>query len=213
MNPQQTPYQPPPPPGANYDFFLNPQKPPKPSPFAGLLGGGSLAVRMAVVACGAFVVVIVLYIFLSLFGNSSDPKLLTIAQDQSELSRVAALAYTLGQNQSSSSTQNFARSANLSLTTEQLQLLNYLKEHGTKFSAKQLAATKNTSTDTELSSSIQSSSFDSTYASVMQSQLGSYQITLQSAFKSASSTNLKVILAADYKAAGLLLRQINNPDQ
>ena len=213
MNPQQ-PYQTPTPPGSSYDFFLNPQKPPKRSSFSGILSGpSSTAIKLGMVACAVFLVLIILYFVLSLFSSGNQTQLLVVAQDQNELIRVANLATTIGQSQSQQTTQNLAQSVALSLTTEQQQLLTFMASEGGKPSSKELSATKDTATDAELNNSIESSSFDVTFIGIMQSQLKSYQAALQSAFTSTNNLNEKLLLSNDYKAAGLLLTQINSPTQ
>lgn len=214
MNPQQQPYEAPQGPQSNYDFFLNAEKPPKRKLLPNLGGGSSLAVRAVVIAVLLFAVIIIVAIGISLFGGSGkQPKLLTVAQDQNELVRVATEATTTGQDQSTQTTLNFAESAMLGLTSDQLQLTNYMAAHGGKPSAGQLAATKNTSTDTTLSNSIASSSFNATFINIMQNQLKSYEADLQSAFQSANTTAEKQLLTNEYGNAKLLLQQLNSPTQ
>jgi hypothetical protein len=213
MNPQQ-PYQPPPSPGSEYDFFMSPQKPQRRNPLSGLGGGNSMAMRVGIIAGLAFVVMMLLYFALSLLGGSSNkPNLITVAQDQNELIRVTGLATTDGATQSAQSTQNFAQSAGLSLASEQQDLLNFMAANGGKPSPKLLAQTQDSNTDTELNNAIASSNFDTTFVSIMQTQLKSYQAALQIAFKGAHNTTEKQLLSDDYKSAGLLFEELDSSTQ
>jgi phosphoglycerol transferase MdoB-like AlkP superfamily enzyme len=214
MNPQQ-PYQPPPPPrGSEYEFFMNPEKPRRRSLLPGFGSGSSMGMRIGLIAAIAFGVIIILYFILSIFGGSSNkPNLIIVAQDQNELARVATLAATDGVQQSAQSTQNFAQSAELSLKSEQLDLINFMSETGGKPSTKLLAATKDASSDAALNNAIAASSFDTTFVGIMQNQLKSYQSALQTAFNGANNATEKQLLAGDFSAAGLLTKQLNNPTQ
>jgi hypothetical protein len=212
MNPQQLHQSPKP--GSEYDFFMNPQKPPKQSPLTRYSSGNSLAVRLVVIVAIAFGVMILLSIVISaLGGGNNKSNLIVVAQDQNELIRVAGLANTSGANQSSQQTQNFAQSASLSISSDQTVLLNFMAAHVGKPNPHQLTATKDLTTDSALNNSIASSSFDSTFTSVMQKQLTNYQSALKTAYASSHSITEKQLLNNDYLNAALLLQQINNPDQ
>ncbi len=213
MNPQQ-PYIPPPPRGSEYEFFLNPDKPPRRTALPGFGPGKSLGVRIGVIAAAAFGVIIILYMLMSILGGKSDaPNLITVVQDQNELVRVANLATTIGASQSSQTTQNFAQSTALSLSSEENDLIVFLTAHGSKPSPKLLAQTKNLQTNTQLSNALASSSFDTTFSTIMQNQLKSYEIALQTAYNGARDTSEKQMLSNDYTSAALLVKQLNDQNQ
>lgn len=201
MQPQQ-PYGPAP---NNYDFIVNPSPPPKKS-LIPLPTGSSMLQRIAIVGGGLVILIIIIAIFASLLsGGSNTAPLVSIAQQQNELIRVATLGTQQATDQSA---KNFAQSTELSLTTEQQQLLGYLKDHGTKVSAKQLALTQSTKTDTELAAAQAASTFDSTFEQVMQTQLSSYAQSLKTTFAGTTGVNARKLLNADYTAANLLLKQL-----
>lgn len=215
MNPQQQPYQPSKT-GSEYDFFLNPEKSPKVSRLHGLNDGNkSFGSRILTLVGAAAVTVIILYVIFSIVtgGSGNKPKLIIVAQDQNELIRVATLTTTIGQNQSAQSTQNFAQSAILSLTTEQQQLLDFMATHGGQPNAGQLAATKDTSSDTTLNNAVQASNFDPAFVGIMQNQLKNYRADLRNAFQTAHNDTEKQLLSDDFGGASLLLQQLNSPTQ
>lgn len=200
MQPQQ-PYSPTP----NYDFIMSPAPPPKKS-LVPLPTSGSMLQRIAIVAGGFVILLIIIIVFASLLksGGNNAP-LVSIAQQQNELIRVATLGTQQATDQSA---KNFAQSTELSLITEQQQLLSYLKTNGTKVSPKQLALTKNTQTDTQLSAAQAASTFDSTFEDVMHTQLTAYTQALKTTFAKTTGPKGRQLLSNDYSATNLLLQQL-----
>lgn len=206
MNPQQTPQ--PPPPGSEYDFFMNPGQAPKPS-MTNRFGGNSMLTRLIVVVGGLFILIILFVIVSNLLnGSSNKPNLIVVVQDQTELMRVALEVNQIGATQSSQSTQNFAQSVALSMGSEQQDLLTFMAAHGGKPSAKQIAESKNLQTDAALNSAVEASNFDSTFRGIMKTQLTNYQKALKTAYDNAKNDQEKQYLSGDYDAAVLLLKQI-----
>lgn len=194
---------------SQYDFIMNPGKPPRRSL---LPSGNSMVGRIVVIAGLGVVLIIAIIIVMSLFSGSGNmPKLVTVAQKQQELIRISTLATTTGLGQSSQTTKNFTESCLLSLTSAQQQLLNFTSTHGKKISQKELALGKNTATDATLKSAIQATNFDSTYTNIMQTQLATYANSLKSAFSTAKNVNEKQLLSNDYSGAQLLLKQLTTP--
>ncbi len=173
-----------------------------------------MPMRIGIIAGAAIIGIILLSFVMSLLGGGGNkPNLITVAQDQNEIIRVAGVANTGAASQSAQTTQNFAQSAALSLSSEQQQLLNFMAAHGDKLSPKLLAATKNVTTDTTLNNAIASSSFDSAFTNVMLTQLHGYQTALKTAYNGARSATEKQLLSDDYDSAALLLQQLHSPDQ
>lgn len=207
MQPEQQPYSPPPPSHTpDYDFIVNPATAPKKS-LIPLPTGGSILQRAAVVGGGLVILLIIIVIFVSLLsgsGNNTTP-LVSIAQQQNELIRIA----TVGTLQTSDqAAKNFAVASQLSLTTDQQQLLTYLKGQGHKVSSKQLLATKSAKTDSELSAAQAASTFDSTFEQIMQTELTTYVQSLKTTFASTTGSNARKLLNNDYAAAVLLEQQL-----
>jgi len=196
--------EPAPTPQVNYDFFLNP--PPKSKLPLLKLNTGSLKMRLIIVAGGLLVLIIIIIIVSSLLGggNKSTP-FIAVAQDQNELVRVATEAN--GQT-TVQTTANLDQNVELSLTSAQQQLLEYLHTNGSKISTKQLIATVNTKTDQALAAATAVSNFDAVFAQVMQTGLQSYIHDLKVATLT-TGPNSKILLNNDINSATLLLAQAN----
>jgi hypothetical protein len=203
MQPQQAPL----PQQHDYEFIVNPGARPKRTPLS--LPGGSLLKRV-LVACGALFGLIVLIIIIKgLLGGGTDfTSFITVAQDQQELIHLSTNATQ--QQGLDTTSQNFAITAQLSLTSAQAQLLTYLKGNHQAVSAKVLNAKVSASLDSQLTTAASNSTYDSTFQQIMQNQLASYQQALSGAYKTAGPVGKK-LLSSDYNDAQLLLKQINSP--
>lgn len=195
----------PPPAGeqSQYDFIMNPQQPKRPGFFAGT---GTLG-RVLLVVVGLFVLLVLFIGAKNLLAGSnlSVPDMVAVAQDQQEIIHLATNGY---QNVDTSDLKNFSVTTELSVTSEQQDLLNYLKTYGHKVSDKQLNLKVSQATDDQLTSAQAASTFDSTYTSIMQNQLTTYQAALKTAFASTKGPKGRALLSQQYTDAGLLLKQL-----
>lgn len=185
-----------------YAFIMNPAPAPKHS----FLGGDNKALKLLVIVAGATFVIIVLAVILTsvLSKSSPDATLTTLAQEQTELIRVA----TQGETQATAeSTKGFAYNIDLSIGTNQQQLLAYLSKHGVKIKEKQLTLKQDASTDTLLTNAKATSTYDSALQKVLKAQLEAYIIDIQKAYKEAHSSELKTLLDSSFGAAKTLLIQ------
>ncbi len=201
MQPQGSPPAP-----NNYDFFLNPAQAPKPGKLPNVPGVRSpFLKRLILIVGGGLLLIVVVWIFASVvLGGKSDTGLLSVAQAQTELIRVATEGT---QDATVQTTKNLAITTQLALDTDQGQLLAYASKHGTKISPKQLGLTKNASTDQQLSNAQAASNFDAVFAQVMQTNLQAYAGILKQAFNASASTTQKQLLSTEYARANLLLAQ------
>jgi hypothetical protein len=207
-----SPYQPVPPPQPHeYDFLVNSQKPPKRS-LNLLPSNSSMPIRIAVVVGGLLILIIVFSIIRSvLSGGGNTPALTTVAQDQQEIIHLTQNA-TQGQQISLSTTnQNFAVTADASLTSAQSQLLDYMKANGHKVKLKTLDLEISTTLDTQIKTAITNSTYDSTFKSIMQNQLSDYQQALRSAYQQTSGAKGRKLLSDQFNGAQLLIKQLNSP--
>lgn len=211
MQPQQPYYgapQAPPPPQQNpYDFIVNPNQSGPKRP--GLPGGGSKFGRIAVVAGGAVLLLILLVAVKGLLSTSSIPakSFTALAAQQQELVHLGSSGM---QNAQSGSVKNFALTARLSITTQQADLFTYLSNNGVKLSKKDLAKTLDTQLDAQLTSAASASNFDSTYTSIMKTELTNYQHSLQQTYNQTKGPKGRAMLSNDYDAAQLLLQQLGS---
>ena len=143
----------------------------------------------------------------SLFGKSSinANDLIGVAQSQQELVRVAQQGVANGTQMV---TRNFATNVELSIQTEQFQLLTYLKGQGYKLSTKTLSLKKSSTTDKQLTNAIQTSTFDSVFVQLMQNSLVSYNTEVEQTAGNATGSNEKKILSGELAVANMLLQQV-----
>ena len=196
--------QPPPNP---YDFIVNPQQPKRRGLGIPGVRNPFLAKLLPIVAVVAVVVIILGVVISKLFAKPgiNAPALIGIAQSQQELVRVSQQGINNG---TQSVTRIFSTNVELSLQTEQLQLLAYLKKQGYKPSTKTLSLKRSTTTDTQLTTAVQSSTFDSVFVQLMQNNLVAYNTELEQVSAGATGDNEKKILAGELSAAGMLLQQV-----
>lgn len=192
-------------PHAQYEFIMNPGKAPKSSGVLGL-ASGSMAKRIGILTGGAVVLIVIIIGLASLLGGgkTSTTELVSVVQDQTELIRIAGLGTSDATGQA---TLNVAYSAQLSLTTSQQQLLNYLVVNHKKVGAKELSLKQNAKTTTDLANALATSTFDSTFNDVMKAQLTSYMQDLKTAYAVSPGPKGRQLLSAEYDGAQLLLQQ------
>ena len=127
------------PPQGSYDFFLNttPQKR-KLVPFN---SNKPIKNNIMFIVGGGLAIIVFIILLSSLFlgKNNDSASLITLTQQQNELARVATEGTTDAVQQT---TKNLAVNVELSLTSDQKQLLAYLKKTGTTVSTAQLGSTK-----------------------------------------------------------------------
>jgi len=189
-----------------YDFILNPENPVK-KPLL-IPTGNSMLSRLAIGVGGLVVLVILVVVIAGLLGGSSGGNLAaltTVAQDQTELTRVANLSTSQTPSQD---VANVAINTSLSVSSAKQQLLTYLADNGHNLGVKDLNLKRDTRTDTQLQTAAAASNFDSTFISVLQTQLDAYQRDLKLAYGSTTGPKGKALLSSQYDAAELLLKQL-----
>ena len=206
MQPQQPYYGPPQPSGSPYDFIVNPGVAPKRSR---LPGGNSVLARSLLVLGGILVLLVIFIVVknLLLVDSTNTPLLVAAVSQQQELihlSSKAVLEPTI-----EPTTKNFALTTQLTLTSQQQQLLAYLKGQGHKIAPKQLANQVSLATDQQLAAAASASTYDATFRQIMQTDLTTYKQTLQQAFAKTSGDAGRTLINKDYDSAQLLLQQLN----
>lgn len=186
--------------GSPYDFIMDSSAKPKRS-VSFNFGSG----KLVGIAVGGVLLVITLVVIFSLFsGNSSNPAIVAVAQQQAEISRVASLQID---NVEEGSIHDFALNTALSMQSDQANLLSYASAHGATISDKMIALGTNSQTDAALENASASGTLDTTLRSTLQTDLQQYQQTVQQAYTSVSNPEAKKLLESFYTNAGLLLEQ------
>lgn len=182
-----------------YDFILKGEGKPKRS-----FGSGSLKQRIIIVGAGACILLIAAILLISLIGSGgkgSTDALINVAQQQTELARVAAIGVDKA---SSTDTKNLAITTKLSMQSSQADTVALLKKSGHGVSDKTLALLQDSNTDQQLDSADASNTFDSTFTQLLQRLLNSYRSSLQNAYKTVSSSQQQV-LQASFNDATILI--------
>ncbi len=194
--------------GTPYDFFLDPQTPPK-KKLVPTVGGMSGFTKL-LIGAGLFVVILgITAIILSASRASKDASstgLLAVAQSQQEIIRVNTNAAPTLQ---APTLQNFASTAVPTLTTSQQGLITLASKAGTKIGTKELDLTKNAQTDKVFDAARAASTYDATFKSTMQGMLTDYEAKLQANYKQATKAVIKDALEKDYNSAKLLEQMLN----
>lgn len=196
--PPQQPNQP------NFDFIMNSQQP---SAKKSLLPtGNSTGQRIAIVAIIVGVLVAFLVLMMIILGGGGDNKqnLLTVAQQQTEIARVTALAT----ESSDQSLKNFVMNTQLGVTSDKQSLLNALGENGIKFKDKDLALGQNPDTDQALETAKAAANFDAVIRDTLTELLKDYQASLETAFNQSGNETIKNSLSSAYENAAALLKQV-----
>ncbi len=196
MNPDQQPQQFNP---SQYDFITNPNQPKKK-----LFAGGSKLVLIALgLGVFTFVILILALVFGGGAGSDSD-QLLRIGRQQSEVLRIAAVG---DDKAGQTATKSYAKSIQLTLTSQQIQLTNYLETNeNQKVNQSQLAATGNAEADQRLNAAASDGRFDDTFTLVMNESLKKYQSDLQNSFLSLNKEASGQLLAQFYEEIELIVQ-------
>jgi len=192
--------------GNPYEFILNPEKPSKPKKIG--IGGNKL-VRLAIFLVGG---ALAFMIIATVLLNALTPKTITsedllgLAQTQTELIRVS----TQGSNDAVQQvTRNLGTTVQYTMVTQQTQTLDLLGTYGVKtVSKKQLALKQNGDTDQRFVTAKSTSTFDKTFASVMQEELTAYAATLKQLSSKARAQADRDRLSDYYRQTQLLISQI-----
>ena len=204
-----------PPAAQPYDFIINPEKPSRPKLKLPVLpANSSLAVRVLAAVGGLLVLVIAFIIIKGLVapGPNLTP-FIGIVQDQQELIHLAGAAGRQQQSGISTSSQNFAVTTQLSITSSQSAILKYLLANGQKVAPKVLVIKVSATIDSQLTAATAATTYDQTFRSIMKTQLTAYKNALKQVYNQTSGKNGHALLSNDYDQANLLLTQLNAPGQ
>lgn len=203
------------PPENPYDFFLQDGENQKKSGKFNLPGGNSTTQRILIIVGGGIVLIligIIIMSFLSSGNKSNSTQLLEIAQQQTEIIRVANIGLK-EKSVRSTDTLELASNTTLSVQSSQNQVVGILTKSGTKVNSKLLGIKQNAKTDATLSSAAQSNNYDSVFVTTLQKELQTYQLSLKNAFNSSPKASDKKILSDAFKGTGILLGDINTINQ
>jgi hypothetical protein len=183
----------------SYDFIMSNGAPAK--------GGLNKKMRIAIVAALAIVLILgglIINTLLSSAGKENTQTLLTIAERQTELMRVADLGIVGAR---SNTVQNLAVTTKLSIQSDQNAMLSVLKSNKIKTDPKKLTGRKDVKTDKALTQAEQANSFDETFTKILQTQLAEYKKDLKQAYDAATKPKTKQALSLQYTHATDLVKE------
>lgn len=187
----------------SYDFIVNPEKQKKAGGLA--LGKDPFITKIIVIVGGAVVLMVIAGVIVSLlFSNKTNTStFVALAERQQEIVRVSAL----GSDATSQDVKDAAVNTQVSIQSDQNKLLAYLKAHNRTLAAADLALKKDAATDNKLKQAKADSTFDTTYAGIMQKLLTTYASELKAAYDGKPNSTQRQILALQYQDVQLLLKQ------
>lgn len=162
--------------------------------------------RLLIGLGGITVVLIVASMVAMQFFAKGTPStsLIGLVQRQQELIRIAGLGERTSQNEA---IRGLAYNVELSIGTNQQQLMGFISKQGQEITKKELALKQDADTDKLLENARATSTYDSALQKVLSMQLQEYLSDLKTTYSKASSSQLKEILNASYTSGKLLLTQ------
>lgn len=203
-------------PGSNpYDFITNNGAQQKPKFSVSNLGDtGSnkgFIVRIGLIVGAGTVLIIIVVVVMSLVGGNKNDEasLIKLAQTQ----KAIVLTSDDGTHHIRSQTKaNSAMTTNLAVQTQLSNYLAYLETQGITIKTKQLVQGQSADTTAQLKQAVESSTYDSVYAQVIQKQLTSYASDVQTLYQKVTGPKLRTILSNEYDQVQLLVKQLGAQD-
>lgn len=154
---------------------------------------------------GGLVVIIVLYVLYSLFfGGKPDVtnELVDIAAKQQEIIRLDTAAAAKARDPNVTAIIATSRSV---VTSDQSQILQYLKTFRVKPNTKDLAAHLSKKTDEQLAGAEQNGRFEDEYITVLANHLRDYQNSIKTTFNLSESAKTKALLQTAFNNSQAVL--------
>lgn len=190
----------------NYDFIVNPSKPPAKAPFSGF---GSLPIKIAFIGGGLILLMIIFVVIKSFTGGTSNSaSMITVVQEQQALIHITTASTK--QAGTNVKTQNSSATIQATVTSDQTQLLAYFKTNGLKITTATENLKVSTTVDAQLATAASAGTYDSTYQTVIQTALTNYSNALKIAYNQTKGPKGRALLSTDFDSTQLLIKQISN---
>lgn len=183
---------------SRYDFFLKDH----PKPKRGLMTGGSFKKNLFIVLGGAFTLLIIVIVFVSLVlgGNGNiNQQLLELAQEQTEIVRVADIGIAKSRG---TDAKNLATTTKYSISSSLIQVLSLIKK---KAGDKSLNLKKDAQTDQILESAATNNNFDEVFVQTIMSSLKTYQTNTKKIFDRTKNAKTRQVMTEAYNGVNVLL--------
>ena len=199
MPPQNT--QPPPAPAPGQFDFMMKDQPKPPGRVGSLLSGIPKPAKIILVAVvGLFLLVILYSLFFGGKTTNAD-QLVGVAARAQEIARVSTLVQ---QQSANTDTKALASTTSASLSSQQKQLVIYLKSQGIKTDTKKLASRLDKNTDAQLLAAQQNNNYDQTYFNYLKTNLAAYQNNINTVQKGVGKKAQTILSTANTSVQTLL---------
>jgi hypothetical protein len=185
-----------------YDFMNTGEPIPQKSGFGGNM---SFRAKLLILIGGAIALMAVAAIVIGFFiksGGATIEQTRAIAAQQTELIRIADIGVKKAHSETA---KNLAFTTKTTLTSDQQATLSYLTSQKQKVSSKDLATSKSSKTDIQLTQAEQTNQFDDVFIQIMKQKLADYQTKVKTAYDGATSKKAKAVLADNYNHVSALL--------
>jgi len=185
----------------DFDFMLKD----RPAARSGLtLPGLNLPrpLKITLLAVGAIILLIIISSVLRGRGGGSTTAIAGVLARSQETLRVTQLVQQL--QLKDPETQDLSATVSNALTSDQVQLKQYLARNHASVSAVQLAADTDKTTDSSMQAAQQNDTLDSTYITYLKNSLARYEQDLQNAYKLAGPNGKKILNSASEGTQTLL---------
>ncbi len=184
-----------------YDFIMqNPQKTPSKFGFDG--SKKSRIILVAIVGGVLLALFIIIAAIISSSGKSSTQSLISLAEEQNEIIRVADIGVSKART---ADAKNLATITSYSFRSSQADTLALLAKQGHKLKTKQLALKQDSKTDSQLTTADLNNKFDETFKQLIGQSLVTYQKDVKAVFDSSTNKSEKQILSTSYNGVTLLV--------
>lgn len=193
-------------PKTSYDFITQPPTSSKRPGF-----GNTRTQRLGLIAGLGVALLVVLFVVISMINRGPNNKemLLTITQQQTELTRIA----TFGTKDAAQDTRNIAYTVSVSTTSDRTKLLLALQKHNVTFKEKDMVRGADLSVEQTFKNARAASNFDETFLKTIDTNLAAYQTTLSEAYELTSSEDIRTTLKQAYSNSQLLRTQVKDAQQ
>ncbi len=176
---------------------------PQPTSRLGLPKGNSTLQRVLIFGGGLFLLIIVGLVAMSLFsGGGSSTQLLGIAQEQTEIIRIADLANS-ERTVRSTTTKNLAASTSITVGTSRSQTLALIG--GKTPDSKILGSKKSSKTDAALAEAASNNQYDAVFTETLTTKLKAYQTNVKALYTTSKSKKEKAVLESAFNGTVILL--------
>jgi len=186
---------------SQFDFIMNPQQAPK----KGLLPPMSPKKRKIMFLAFGLIGVLLIFIIGSLLfsgGSGATDKVLKVAQEQTEIIRIAELGK---QKASGSDVKTLAALTSSVVTTDQTKTVDYLAQQKKKVKDKELSLGKDSKVDSDLSAASANGRFDEVFKQILLEKLNKYADNLKNTFP-ALGTKGKELFDQNYNNVVIILK-------